>query len=173
MQGGRRASGVERHGQTMLRSGLLIVVLLGALAWTATLAAADGLRLTPGEYALLKEINRVRSERGLPPLSIDRSLERAARSHSADMLRTGSFAHGNFGRRLQRFRVRAALAGENLAWGNGDKARAEQLVAWWLASPPHRKNLLRASFRRVGVGAAIGVFLGYPDATVVTADFAG
>ena len=43
----------------------------------------------------------------------------------------------------------------------------------WLNSPPHRKNLLRAGFRRVGVGAMMGTFSGTGGARVVTADFAG
>jgi uncharacterized protein YkwD len=46
-------------------------------------------------------------------------------------------------------------------------------VAAWLASPEHRANLLRPSFRRVGLGDLAGTFQGYPGAQVVTADFVG
>ena len=38
-----------------------------------------------------------------------------------------------------------------------------------LASPEHRANLLRPSFRRVGIGALQGTFLGHRGARVVTA----
>jgi uncharacterized protein YkwD len=63
--------------------------------------------------------------------------------------------------------------GENLAWATGSDARARVIVRTWLASPGHRANVLRPGWQRLGIGAAVGEFLGYPSATVVTADFAG
>ena len=42
-----------------------------------------------------------------------------------------------------------------------------------MKSPPHRRNLLRPGFRRVGVGAMMATFSGASGARVVTADFAG
>jgi uncharacterized protein YkwD len=157
----------------MLRTALVGLLVVSAFVSSATLAPAGGARLTQREAALLQEINRVRAARALAPLRVDLTLERAARSHSGYMLRTGSFAHGNFGGRMAQFRVRASLAGENLAWGAGGLAAPSTVVSAWLASAPHRANLLRPGFRRVGVGAAVGPFFGYTGATVVTADFAG
>lgn len=156
----------------MLRRAVLGVLVVSAFLSSATLAPARGARLTGRESALLAEINRVRSAHHLAPLRIDLSLQRAARSHSGEMLRTDSFAHGNFGGRLSHFRVRTSFAGENIAWATGDLATPTSLVAGWLGSPPHRAILLRPGFRRIGVGAAVGPFLGYSGATVVTADFA-
>jgi uncharacterized protein YkwD len=89
------------------------------------------------------------------------------------MIRTGSFVHGAFGTRMLQFQVQGSFAGENLAWGVGDRGTARGIVAAWLASPGHRANLLRASFRRVGVGDLVGTFRGFAGANVVTADFAG
>jgi uncharacterized protein YkwD len=43
----------------------------------------------------------------------------------------------------------------------------------WLASPGHRANLLKPSYRRIGLGIARGPFQGQPAASVVTADFGG
>jgi uncharacterized protein YkwD len=43
----------------------------------------------------------------------------------------------------------------------------------WLASPGHRANLLKPSYRRIGVGVARGTFQGYAGASIVTADFGG
>ena len=100
-------------------------------------------------------------------------MQRAARSHSAEILRSGSFAHGAFALRMRRFGVRGSFAGENLAWGVADRASARSIVAQWLASPGHRANLLRPGFRRVGLGQLFGTFAGYSGAAVVTADFAG
>jgi len=125
------------------------------------------------ELALLNEINRVRAAHSAPPLRIDRRLERAARAHSGDMLRRGYLSHGAFAQRLTGFGARGRAVGENLAWGVGSRASAQAIVAAWLASPPHRANLLRRGFRRVGVGRLVGTFAGNGGAAVVTADFAG
>jgi len=118
-------------------------------------------------------MNRTRAAHGLKPLKIDWRLQRAARSHSKDMVRRNYFAHGPFGRRVSRFGARGPKLGENLAWGAGHRARAQAIVRAWLASPSHRANLLRPGFRRVGVASVTGKFAGVRRARVVTADFAG
>jgi uncharacterized protein YkwD len=122
---------------------------------------------------VLDEVNRVRSAHQLAPLRLDPVLERAAQSHSFDMLRRGYFGHGAFARRLSRFGARGPRLGENLAWGTGSAADERYIVQRWLASPPHRANLLRPGFRRIGVGAVVGSFSGHDSARLVTADFAG
>ena len=118
-------------------------------------------------------MNQVRAANGLGPLRFDGKLHAAARAHSADMMRRGYFGHGAFGRRMSGFGVRAPVIGENLAWGTGAAAVAKTIVQEWLASPEHRANLLRPGFRLVGVGSAVGTFVGRSGAVVVTADFAG
>ena len=118
-------------------------------------------------------MNDARRAHGLPPLRFDGRLHQAARAHSRDMVRRTYFAHGSVFDRLRRFRVRAPVLGENLAWGSGDLAQPSAIVRAWLESPPHRATLLRPGFRRVGVGAIAAQFLGIDGATVVTADFAG
>jgi uncharacterized protein YkwD len=129
--------------------------------------------MTTHEASVLREMNRVRAQYGLHPLRLDTHLQRAAVAHSREMLASDVFAHGAFARRMLSFDVRMRIAGENLAWGTGDRGTARAIVASWLASPEHRANLLRPSFRRAGVGDLSGSFQGYGDARVVTADFAG
>ena len=128
---------------------------------------------TRAEAGVLRALNEARAERGLHPLQLDVQLEGAARAHSADMLRANYFEHGDFWSRMNAFHVRGPVTAENLAWGTGPYAQAEAIVAAWLASPPHRANLLRPGFTRVGVGEVQGSFLGNDGAAVVTADFAG
>ena len=122
---------------------------------------------------MLREMNRVRADHGLQTLRYDEHLQRAAASHTQEMLTTNVFSHGAFGSRMLQFDVQSRVAGENLAWGTGSEGTAKAIVAAWLASPEHRANLLRPSFDRVGVGAVTGRFLGHGGAHVVTADFAG
>jgi uncharacterized protein YkwD len=135
------------------------------------------------QVALLAQINAFRAAHGLTRLRISGGLTAAAGAHSAQMARLGYFSHDSangqsFAQRLARaypsrgFRV--WTVGENLVWGGPDigAARAFQL---WLASPPHRANLLNPRWREIGLGAvhstsAPGVY-GGRAATVVTADF--
>ena len=158
-----------------MRSPTQVAVLVAALllALVAVSAAHAASFSAASEARLRAAINGVRAAHGLRPLRFDRALRRAARAHSIDMVRRGYFAHGPFALRLRHFGVRDGEIGENLAWGTGWRAAAPSIVSEWLASPPHRKVLLHASFRRVGVGTAVGPFAGLGGARVVTADFAG
>jgi len=139
------------------------------------LAAAPKARATlqPKEQALFGAVNQVRAARGLRPLQVDPALTRAARAHSRTLLARDVLAHGAFAARLAGFGARGPAYGENLAWAAGPGASMQAIVRAWLESPGHRANLLRPGWRRLGIGTALGTFAGYPDATVVTADFAG
>jgi uncharacterized protein YkwD len=142
----------------------------------ATLVAAGPSSAAPmssGERAVMAQMNRVRAQHGLAALRFDPTLHDAARSHTRAMLAQNVFTHGDFSARMRRFGARGPVLGENLAWGTGSSARAAAIVRMWLNSPPHRANLLRPGFRRVGVGAFVGTFSGAGRARVVTADFAG
>jgi uncharacterized protein YkwD len=147
-------------------------LLIGIVA-LLVLAPAAGASMTSPESTLLRQMNVVRAHHGLKPLRFDPRLEKAARFHSREMLSGDVFEHGAFSTRMARFRIQGTLAGENLAWGTGALGTAQGVVAAWLASPEHRANLLRPSFRRVGVGELTGSFEGHDGARVVTADFAG
>jgi uncharacterized protein YkwD len=121
---------------------------------------------TRGEYAIVRAMNVVRANNGVPPLRVGSALTRAARSHSVDMARRGYFDHGAFVQRLRSFGVRAPFIGENLASGT-QPLTPLAIVRMWIASPPHRQNLLEPGFRHVGIGVAGG------STRLVTADFAG
>ena len=145
-------------------TGFVALLLLAPAAFAST---------TSSEAALLHQMNAVRAQRGLRALPFAARLQRAAGVRSRELLSGDVFARGAFGSRMVRFRIQGSLAGENLAWGTGSFATPKGVVAAWLASPEHRANLLRPSFRRVGIGELTGSFLGHGGATVVTADFAG
>ena len=49
---------------------------------------------------------------------------------------------------------------------------AKKMVKNWMNSPGHRKNILKAKFSRIGIGAAGGIFHKYP-AIYVTQNFFG
>ena len=140
----------------------------------ACVAASSAVaRPSAAEAELIRAINAERTPRGLVPLRVDLRLEQAARSKSSEMLRTGTFAHGDVRARLVRFGARGPMYGENLAWASGSNTSATRIVRMWMESPGHRANILRGSFTRIGLGRRVGPFAGYSSAAVVTADFAG
>ena len=154
----------KKHIYTLFAAGFLAFC-----AAPAALAAPQG----SSAAGLLRAVNTTRASFGLRPLTLDVRLGRAARSHTAEMLRGNSFSHGDFHGRMVTFGVRGSFAGENLAWGSGTFAAAGTIVKEWLASPGHRANLLKPGYRRIGLGIGRGTFQGAAGATVVTADFAG
>jgi uncharacterized protein YkwD len=149
----------------------LFAVSLVVFALLASATAAQARGLTSSEASLLNSMNAVRQARGIAPVRVDFHLVRAARGHSADMMRRGYFAHGSVAGRAVRAGARGPLFGEDLAWSTG--LTAQWVIDQWLASPSHRAVLLRPGFRRVGIGIVFGTFVGHGGAGVVTADFAG
>jgi uncharacterized protein YkwD len=160
-----------RKGGTSVCVVVLLSLSAASIASARTAAAKRPL-LTSREASLVVAINAVRTLHFLPKLHVDVRLTRAARSHSRDMLQRDYFAHGDFGGRMAQFRVRGNYFAENLVWSTGVMS-ANNAVSEWLASPPHRQNLLDPKLRRIGVGTPVGNFSGYSPATMVTADFAG
>jgi uncharacterized protein YkwD len=156
---------------------------IAILAVSATLVAPGlaAAQSTPsGAVAgTLKAINGTRAAQGLAPVRVDARLGRAALGHSRDMVTRHYFDHvspsgDRLGTRVARTgwtrRRPEWLLGEDLAWGTGDLATPEAVVAAWMNSPPHRRILLRRGFRVVGIGVVAGTPFSDEGATY-TADF--
>ena len=127
---------------------------------------------------VLRLLNSQRAAHKLPTLKPAAGLTRAARGHSRDMLVRHYFAHDtlngpSFDRRIRRDYRSGRILGENIGWGSGSLGSPQAMVRAWMHSPGHRANILRRTFRRVGIGIATGTFLGFPRAVVYTTDFAG
>jgi uncharacterized protein YkwD len=151
----------------------ILVAFATGISFCLFAAAAAAAPFGSRAAGLLSAVNATRAAHGLRPLRFDPHLARAAEAHSVRMLRTDTFAHGAFAKRMRAFHVKGPLVGENLAWGEGGYAAARAIVDEWLASPEHRANLLRPGFVRIGIGAVRGTFQGHARAVVVTADFGG
>lgn len=152
---------------------LLAALILAVLPAGATAAPPRG-------PSLLRLLNRERATRGLPALRADPRLARAARAHSADMVRRRYFAHASPEGEHVRGRVRRTgwldarrrwFLGEDLAWGIGRPGTAAGVVRAWMRSPAHRRILLRRVYRRVGIGVAAGTPVDPARGATVTADF--
>jgi uncharacterized protein YkwD len=155
----------------MLIKRKFFVVFLVVVAVVLPTSGAQARGLSGPEVSLLSTMNAVRASDGLPRLRVDFHLVRAARGHSADMMRRQYFAHGYLPGRVVAAGAHGPLFGEDLAWATG--LTPEWVVDHWLASPSHRAVLLRPGFRRVGISISFGTFIGHGGAAVVTADFAG
>jgi uncharacterized protein YkwD len=158
----------------MHRIALTLAAALAA-ALTAAPAAAAGPRLDGFERAVIAKLNDARAQHGLGPLRAHHGLNRAADTHSDDMLRADFFDHPSsdgtpFERRVRRF-ADVDLVGETLASLRDRNGGAATVVQMWLESPPHRAIVLRGDFHRIGVARRWGT-LGGSRSAVVTADFA-
>ena len=116
--------------------------------------------LDHAEIALVRTINTERARRGLRTLRPSRKLSRTADRHTADMLRRGRLDHTSGNGTVFTSRLRAVVSwtrlGEVLAWTPHGRTGARTVVKLWLASPPHRSQILSRSYRRIGVGRRRG-----------------
>ncbi len=103
---------------------------------------------------LLAEINAARERHGLDPVRADARLAAAARDHAADMAARDFFDHRDPDGAGLASRVAAAgyaysHVAENIAGGH---ERARDVVATWLLSAGHRRNLLDPEVVDAGIG---------------------
>jgi uncharacterized protein YkwD len=165
------------------------LLLIGLVAALAAAPAAFARRSTAGQASiqaldagLLVQLNAIRTAHGLLPLKPNATLSVAAARHSAEMLADGYFAHNSnngapFWNRLARYSGSASngwSVGENLLWSSPgvDPSAALRM---WMASPEHRKNILTARWREIGIAAvhaesAPGTY-GGRTVTIITTDF--
>jgi uncharacterized protein YkwD len=125
--------------------------------------------------------NEVRREHNLPAFCVHPKLQRAARSHSKDMLDRDYASHTSpdgetVRERLKRFGYDFSdcsyyAYGENIAWGSGPQGSPESVFDFWMQSPDHRPNILSEKFRQIGIGAHTGTFETHDEATTYTVDF--
>jgi uncharacterized protein YkwD len=173
-------------GRRALRFAALAVAVVG-LWVVASPAGASPQRpaasLSTLEQGVLADINALRKQHGLAPLYLSASLSAAARQHSSEMAARGYFSHDSangstFDKRIARYypmgRNHFWSVGENLLWSSPDVDAGGALGMWW-NSPEHRKNMLTARWREIGLSAvhvasAPGTY-GGREVTIVTTDF--
>lgn len=139
-------------------SGHLPNCQIAVAAASSTPRSAPTIRLARAAVCL---INHRRSVRGLPRLRINSRLGRAAMWHTHDMVHRRYFGHVSrrgrdvvdrlYGARYLGGRFSWAV-GENLAWGSGSRGTPRAIVRAWMSSRGHRRNMLDARFREIGIG---------------------
>jgi uncharacterized protein YkwD len=126
------------------------IVVAGPAAPAAAFTTVGGVRLNAAEARMVALVNRARTSRGLPALRLAPGYTDVARRWSANMARRRTLFHNprlaanviaSGGRRFY-------VAGENVAYGGS----ASSVFPAYMASPAHRRNILSARYRYIGVG---------------------
>jgi uncharacterized protein YkwD len=130
----------------MLYRRLPILVLVVAVLVTGTASSAGAEDLYRRDR-MLRLLNKVRRNHGLPIFRLNRQLSTDAWRHSKRMAEQNRIFHTQ--------RLYAVVSsygprtwGENVA--KGDTMR--QVRTLWMRSPGHRANILKRAFGRLGVG---------------------
>ncbi|MET7542377.1 CAP domain-containing protein [Streptomyces sp. NPDC005349] len=115
----------------------------------ATTAPASG-------DTVLTLVNNERSKAGCSPLTMNAKLTKAAQDHSKDMASHQNMSHtGSDGSspadRITRAGYTWSSYGENVAYGY---STPEKVMAGWMSSPGHKRNILDCSFKEIGIGLA-------------------
>lgn len=114
-------------------------------------------------------LNRARNAHGLPSLDESSALDDSAQHWSTFMVATHRFTHGaNFAARITAAGYVWQAAGENIATGY---RTPRAVVAAWMASLDHCRNILSPAFRNIGVGEAPISVSGLPGAATWVTDF--
>ncbi len=103
------------------------------------------------------------------PLKENALLTKAAQAKARDMAAKGYFAHVSpEGKQpwnwLSEAGYRYGAAGENLAVRFSE---SKDVVEAWMASPSHRANIIKPTYREIGVGVAQGMYKGSQATFVV------
>jgi uncharacterized protein YkwD len=105
--------------------------------------------------AILHYVNEYRVKHHLQPLSMNTTMSKEAAKHSRDMATHAlSFGHQGFLTRMQhcfkQFNQKSGPGAENVAY---NYKNAQHVVAEWIKSPGHLKNL-RGNYNLTGIGIA-------------------
>lgn len=150
-------------------AGLTLTAIPGvaqAATWTTVKTTTVNYRAQQDKVRkeILGEVNRMRSAARkcgtqtypkAPALTLNQALNNAAYLHSKDMATKNYFSHTakdgtTFDKRITKAGYKFTTAGENIAAGYNDTGA---VVAGWMASPGHCRNIMNPSFQHLGVGA--------------------
>lgn len=145
-----------------------------------TTITPDSTNLEVVRTALLCLHNQLRGNAGLPALKDNAKLRRAAVAHNNDMVADGFFDHtspngdtfvdrildAGYAKRNDGWTI-----GENLAWGTGELSTPQAIMNAWMNSAGHKANILKKSYKEVGIAVRLGVPSDAGVGATVTADF--
>jgi uncharacterized protein YkwD len=133
--------------------GIALVPLLFCGVAAAPAAHASPARNLAAD--VIARTNAIREDAGCAPVKADERLRSTAQQHAADMARHGYLEHEDRAGTSSAERIGSAgydnVSGENLAHGY---AGAAEVMAVWMRSSGHRRNIEDCAFTHIGVGYA-------------------
>jgi uncharacterized protein YkwD len=153
LQGERRLNAARRgfSMRALFISGLVALGLAGC---------AGDLALTPKDAVLASStsdaaeaarlISAYRVSRGLSPVSVDSTLNKAAEHQARAVAAAGRLSHGSFAGRMGEYGI-IGYSAENLSAGSDS---VDGAIGRWKASPGHNSNLLMPQARKIGLARA-------------------
>jgi uncharacterized protein YkwD len=145
---------------------------------TDVLPAPENVELV--RAAVLCLHNQIRAQHGLPLLKDNAKLRKAAAGHASEMVEDGYFDHASSDGDTFVDRILGAgyakrtdgwSLGENLAWGTGEESTPADVMAAWMNSAGHKGNILKRSYREIGIGVRLGVPSDSEVGATFTAEF--
>jgi len=134
-------------------------VFLGGGVACPDCADASIQALTPAERNEIKMevfriVNEERTKAGLSVLCLNKELGSAAQLHSVDQESCSKMSHSGcngstMGQRMSAAGYKYRGAGENVAW---NQRSAKSVMNAWMNSAGHRANIMRSSFKNIGIG---------------------
>jgi uncharacterized protein YkwD len=131
---------------------------------TAVTAPSSNMNIAASTDAakLIQKSNEARIDNALAELATSSTLMKAAQLKAEHMAKNGYFAHTSPGginpwHWFYQAGYKPRYAGENLALTYTLDA---EIVASWLESPAHKKNLLGKNYKEIGIGIAKGKYQG-------------
>jgi uncharacterized protein YkwD len=159
----------RRRAASLIAAVATLALAAPAGAQAADCAGADlvpdASNLTQVGQATLCLLNNERGAQGLRPVTEAPGLTQPSRAYSARMVAESFFAHESpdGGSLVDRLTAVGYIApdgdwavGENIAWGQGELSTPRSIVAAWMASPGHRKNILTGEYTEIGLGVVPG-----------------
>ena len=127
-----------------LRKLCALVLIVFCLVQSVSFAA-QAVSVPSMAYQVYREVNMERAKRGLSQLRVDTTLNAAAALRAQEIVR--KFSHTRPDGSKWSTVSRRAYA-ENIARG---QRTADKVMAAWMTSEGHRRNILRASYGSIGV----------------------
>jgi len=141
----------------LLMFAILAVALLASDRHLLSQSAGD-FKLTDDEALILELTNAARKEEKVGPLTVNQTLTKCARLHSANQAKQMKMAHELDGKspadRVKAIGYAYRNMGENVAYGEG-AVSVQQIFEGWMKSEGHRKNILKPEFTEIGIGISI------------------
>jgi hypothetical protein len=118
---------------------------------------------------LLDDVNAQRVKAGLTPLTLNSQLSDAAALKATDMFSNNYWAHNSPAGKtpwdfISSAGYKYSVAGENLA---KNFSNSQTVVDAWMASPSHRENIMKPTYRDVGFAVVNGKLNGEETTLVV------